>query len=362
MLRTIFALIIFSCSFAAIGQDLHYSFYQFAPLTVNPALAGAFSGSYRVNGIYSQKQAALSARPYNTFTLSADSPIIKGLRKRDWIGVGIELSTFDELNNSGLVLDPNTGNAATGGFQAWNTFKIGLAYHLALDKKQSQIFTIGAQYGNNNRKFVGIDQKDGRVFPVGNTKDLDIDAFNKRLMDSNNTTNKLSVPFTDMVFGILYNQRSKTSDLKLGFAVEGITRPNTTVENLAVNELKYIGLNIHGAYEMAINKQLRIIPGAYFYSLGPANGLNINTHAHYKINPEKDIILKGGLGIRNLRAVSLYVGAQIKGIDVGAAYDFDVSSAAIGSKSVGGFEIAASYIGLVYKKPKVKPEVFCPRL
>jgi hypothetical protein len=49
-------------------------------------------------------------------------------------------------------------------------------------------------------------------------------------------------------------------------------------------------------------------------------------------------------------------------VRVGFAYDIDMSSAAIGSKGVGGFEIVASYIGKIYKKPKLKPEIFCPRL
>jgi type IX secretion system PorP/SprF family membrane protein len=360
MLRFIILLIYILPSTILFAQDLHYSYYQFTPLTVNPALAGAFSGSYRINGIYSEKQAALSARSYRTFTVSADSPILKGLRKRDWIGVGIEASLFSPVNQSGLTYDPLTNSAASLAFQTWNTYKMGLAYHLSLDKKQTRIFTLGAQYSNNNRSFLKLANSDGRVFPSTNITDLDIQEFNKSFSSQNG--DKLSIPFGDLMVGLLYNVRAKKSDLKFGAAIEGLTRPKTTLIKNRGNEKKYIGINVHGAYEMEINKQLRIIPGFYFYSLGPANGLNINTHAHYKINPDKDFLLKGGVGLRNLRAASIYLGGRAKGIDVGFAFDVDMSSAVIGSKGVGGFELVASYMGLIYKKPKVKPEVFCPRL
>ncbi len=364
LLATLFLM----CKITGFGQDLHYSYYQFVPLTVNPANAGAFSGSYRVSGIYSDKQAAITARNYRTFTLAADAPIIKGIRKQDWIGVGLELSQFDPLNQSGLVLDPETGNASNQGFLAWTTMKIGAAYHLSLDKKQTRIFTLGAQFGNNNRSYLGLSRSDGRVFPTTGLDDRDIEEFNKQLMSGTsggtNAVDRLSVAFRDVTFGMLYNQRNKNSDLKMGFAIEGLTRPNTNIDDgtTGFKERKYLGLNIHGAYDMTINKKLHVVPGVYYYSLGPANGLNINTHANYLFNEDKELTLTGGLGVRNLRALSLYVGADIKGVKVGFAYDLDLSSANIGSKGVGGYELVASYIGKVYKKPKLKPEIFCPRL
>jgi type IX secretion system PorP/SprF family membrane protein len=365
----LFASLILVCNLTSFSQDLHYSYYQFVPLTVNPANAGGFSGSYRVSGIYSDKQAAITARNYRTFTLAADAPIMRGIRKQDWIGVGLELSQFDPLNQSGLVVDSQTPtNTAKQGFLAWNTMKIGAAYHLSLDKKQTRIFTLGAQFGNNTRKYLGLSKTDGRVFPTTGLNDRDIEEFNNALRSGNtggtNAVDRLNVAFRDVTFGILYNLRNKDSDLKMGFAIEGLTRPKTNVDSKTndFKERKYLGLNIHGAYDMTINKKLHIVPGAYYYSLGPANGLNINTHAFYKIDPDKDLILNGGLGVRNLRALSLYAGADIKGVKVGFAYDLDLSSASIGSKGVGGYELVASYIGKIYKKPKLKPEIFCPRL
>ena len=51
-----------------------------------------------------------------------------------------------------------------------------------------------------------------------------------------------------------------------------------------------------------------------------------------------------------------------KDIKVGFAFDMDISTAVLGSNNVGGFELCASYMGKIYKKPKPKPVIFCPRL
>ncbi|MBL0100857.1 MAG: hypothetical protein IPP49_13160 [Saprospiraceae bacterium] len=58
----------------------------------------------------------------------------------------------------------------------------------------------------------------------------------------------------------------------------------------------------------------------------------------------------------------IYIGAEFKDIRVGLAYDLTLSSATIADRSVGGFELAARYLGKIYKKPKPKPVIFCPRL
>ena len=46
-------LAVFAASFAtACSQDLHFSQFFEAPLLRNPALAGIFTGDYRIQGVY----------------------------------------------------------------------------------------------------------------------------------------------------------------------------------------------------------------------------------------------------------------------------------------------------------------------
>ncbi len=359
-------------SLAAFAQELHYSYYQFTPLNVNPANAGAFSGSYRVSGIFSQKQASITPRPFTTFTLSADAPLIRGIRKQDWIGIGIEA---DVIGKSGLNFDAmdNSTNPANdpASTQSWTFMKIGAAYHLSLDKKQTNIITVGAQFINGSRDFNKMNLRDSRVNLQTGYRDYDIEHFNQGATQgsgsTNNNTDRVKFnAYKDLNIGFLFNSRQKNSDLRLGFAMEGILNPAIGFQSRNISkdsvETKYFGLNIHGSYDMEINKSTRLVPAFYYYSLGPANALNVNTHVWHQINPEKDF--KGGLGLgfRNFRAAIIYIGAEFSDIRVGLAYDIDISTATIGSAARGGFELCAAYMGKIYKKPKPKAVIFCPRL
>ncbi|MBK9733982.1 MAG: type IX secretion system membrane protein PorP/SprF [Saprospiraceae bacterium] len=344
------------------SQDFNFSYYQFTPLTVNPANAGSFAGSYRISGILADKQAAITARPYQNFTLSVDAPIVRGIRKQDWIGIGIQA---DLIGSSGLIFNPD-GTTNSGNTQTWNFYRVGAAYHLALDKKQTRIFTLGVQMSQGSRKYLQLNQNDARVNPQTSIIDQDINRFNAFVQQGELTANTSSRDFN---VGLLYNAKQKKSDLRLGVSFEGIFKPSvgflkdsTSASSTAKKEKKQFGLNLHGAYEMVVNKQLNITPGFYYYSIGPANALNINTQASYLLDPEKDLRLIAGLGMRNLRALMFFAGAEFGSYKVGFNFDLDTSSATAGSAGVGGFELCASYIGKIYKKPKVKPIIFCPRL
>ncbi|MEL6143259.1 MAG: type IX secretion system membrane protein PorP/SprF, partial [Bacteroidota bacterium] len=144
------------CTFALStlsSQDIHYTLHNMAPLQLNPALTGSFYGSVRVGGIY-RGQWHGSGGP-KTANLFADAPIIRGLRKQDWIGVGFML-TNDKVNAAAVDFITNQT-----GFSA--------AYHLGLDKKQTSVLTLGLQYATTNFGFnlnmLGVDAE-GNPRPI----------------------------------------------------------------------------------------------------------------------------------------------------------------------------------------------------
>ncbi|NJO86722.1 MAG: type IX secretion system membrane protein PorP/SprF [Lewinella sp.] len=126
-------LLAFCCLFTTLAlgaQDIHYTLHNFAPLWLNPALTGAFNGTFRVGGIYRGQWHGTSG--INSPNLFVDAPLIKGLRKQDWIGVGFNLVT----DNSGPDNIKTTISNISG------------AYHFALDPKQRSVVTLGLQYGS----------------------------------------------------------------------------------------------------------------------------------------------------------------------------------------------------------------------
>ncbi|MBK9256786.1 MAG: PorP/SprF family type IX secretion system membrane protein [Saprospiraceae bacterium] len=348
------------------SQDIHFSYYQFAPLNVNPAFTGAFYGSYRVSGIYSDKFASVTGRPYRTMALSVDAPIIRGIRQQDWVGVGFEMDAIGGAGTFHEMAPDDNGfyPVAAGNFQNWTFGKINAAYHFSIDKKQTSILTLGAQYAIGARKFNELSLGDTRQGIIVGT-DADRDRWNALKGagggGNQNPDDMINLPIKDWLIGTMLNIRRKNSDLKIGFALEGLFKPDIGSAG-QTSERKMRGLNIHGAYDMKINKKVNLIPGFYYYSLGPYNALNYNTHVTYLLDEEKGIKLDVGLGARSFRQAIFMAGGEYKDIKVGFAYDVDISSLSVQSGSVGGFELCVMYMGKIFKKPKPKPVVFCPRL
>ncbi|MFZ1703637.1 MAG: PorP/SprF family type IX secretion system membrane protein [Saprospiraceae bacterium] len=359
-IQSYFILLFLLSTYNLISQDTHFSNYHFTPLTVNPALTGAFNGTYRIGGIYKDNYTvAQNANGYHTINVFADSPIMRGFRSVDWIGIGLETN---QLSFSGSTRS-DEGFAEKYSLN-WTNIKLSGSYHFSLNKKQSRILTLGLQMNMSSLNF-----NEAALRNINNTRygiatgmvDPDMTAYLKSITTTTSSGTKANTGFRDFITGLLFVDKTKTTELRLGFAVEGITRPRYGVQN-GGSYRKPFGFHAHGEYEMTISKNMKIIPGAYFYSLGAANALNINGRVKYLVNAEKDFVLVGGAGVRNLRQALLLVGAEFGNYQVGGSFDFDLAESAIASQGFHGFEVSLIYTGIVYKKPKTTPIILCPRL
>jgi len=349
-------------SVGAFAQDFHYTQYFHSPLGVNPALAGAFNGSYRINGVVRDQNRPVGGNSYFGYSLNVDAPIIRGIRKQDWVGIG-------------LRLESSTAGSAN---QKINIYGLGASYHLSLDKKQTQILSLGVQYGTGGYSYSGIDLAgDDNAFGstiIGGAAGISLQAEEFQSSGTptsgggNNNTD-IGGSLNDLTVGLLYNTRDvkNGTDFKLGLGIEGILNPNRSagirVEGAGgVRDNKGIGINAFTAYEFELTKRASLTSGAYYYTNKKASALNVNSIMNYKMKPDNALTLHAGLGLRNIRAGLIYLGTSIKDIRVGLAYDLDISSATTASGGHGGVELAVSYIGKIYKKPKPKPIIYCPRL
>ncbi|MEM9546651.1 MAG: PorP/SprF family type IX secretion system membrane protein [Bacteroidota bacterium] len=327
------------------GQDFHYTQYFMSPLGVNPALAGAYNGSYRINGIYRDQYRGAAQQPFGGFSINVDAPIVRGLRKQDWIGVGLRI----EQNKSGAL------------GQNLNFYGLGIAYHLSLDKKQTSIFTLGAQYGTGGYSYDRLEVGDTPFSIVNGRLGGDGNEFNQA---QGNDPNGLSIPggaLNDLTVGGLYTKRNPKSgsELQIGVAVEGILNPNRAKFG---QDNKGIGISGFGSYEFVINKRTSLTSGAYYYSNKQASAINVNSIINYKMKPGNQMILHGGLGTRSGRAALLYLGATISGVRIGLGYDLDIGASTPATNNHKSVELGVTYIGKIYKKPKPKPIIYCPRL
>ncbi len=349
-LLTLFSLTLgFGSLFA---QDIHFTQFYMSPMTMNPSSAGRFEGSLRIGGIYRGQWASVygGGDSYKTPSLWADAPVIRGLRKQDWIGVGLMFFT-DKAGEVGLK---------------HSAAKLGATYHLTLNKKTNTVLSVGGQYGKGSRK-LGDDYRfeDGYIGPnpddYSQSKSLD-----KNIQDNAN--------YTDIDAGVTFSSKlNKRMDFNIGFALFHLNKGKYSLVgssdtssggpvNPSAGNAKIPGRTvIHGQFNAALDDRWSISPAFQYQSMSGADEIQLQSLLGYLFNPEKDITLNFGAGYRLRDAVQAIAGVKYKDLRVGFAYDINTSKLNAASNYRGGFEIAANYIIRIYKPAVIKQKVLCPR-
>lgn len=326
------------------SQDLHFTLHNMTPLAFNPANTGGFYGSYRISGLYrDQYRTVAGAGAYMTPTFSVDLPVIKGFKETDWVGVGLFFYS-DRSGDAGLTQ---------------SAFKLSAAYHWAMNKKGNNVLAIAYQTGSVGREIKDISKLQfGDGLLVNNPgASMDLNNIN---MDPKG--------FLDHVGGLKFTSKfNKTDEFTIGVAAGKFGNPNFSILSQGGNY--QVDPRVHAQIGMStlMSDNLRFMPNVTYQKIlgTAANTFVLQGLIDYLFNEEKGIVMKGGLGYRSGAgfgdAIQLMVGADIKEIRVMVGYDINVSTLSSASSAQGGFEIAAQYIGRIYKRPKPDPIIFCPR-
>ncbi|MDO8365884.1 MAG: PorP/SprF family type IX secretion system membrane protein [Saprospiraceae bacterium] len=339
------------------AQDIHFSQYNMSPMTLNPANIGNFEGTVRIGGIYRGQWASVIGNKgsYKTPSLWADAPIIRGFRKRDWVGVGLVFFS-DKAGDGGL-----THTAA----------KFGASYHLSLDKKGNAYLTFGGQYGQAGRR---VDPTKF-FFEEGYTNPTPAGGYNSGAqVDFLNTTEAKS-DWSDIDGGVVLRAKlNKRMDMSIGYSMYHIGKGkyglvtsggggNTNTQTSSSNDEIARRSVVTGLFNIKLNDKLSVGPSFLYQTMSGADEISLQALASYVFNTEKDIDLNFGLGYRLSGGDAIYpmLGARYKNLRVGFAYDVNVSDLNQVSNYRGGFEVAANYIVKIYKPAVVKTKVLCPR-
>jgi len=306
------------------AQDIHFTQFYLSPLTTNPAYTGAFQGTFRVGGIYRDQWGSISTSAYRTPSFYIDAPIFM-LGKR--------------------------------------------ALHLSMDKKSNSVLTIGVQAGYTSRD-------------INTSEALFQDAINEGTgvgtsIDLGGISGGQMADFSsnsfDMNIGLLL--KSKLNDnmrLELGTSLNHILTPDThlnegadstgTSPSAAGRDAYDLPGNfiMHGQFFVDLTDKFVLKPAFFFQSLSGANEISLQALAGYHLDAKKEMTLNFGLGYRMRDATKFIVGMDYKQFRAGVAYDLTVSDLA-DAGTPQGFELGVSYIAKIYKKPTVKPVIFCPR-
>ena len=82
-------------------NEIHFTQFEMAPIQLNPALSGNFQGTYRVGGIYRDQWFSVIDNSFKTADLYVDVNVIRGIRKQDWVSVGLGYSAIDQAGTFG---------------------------------------------------------------------------------------------------------------------------------------------------------------------------------------------------------------------------------------------------------------------
>ncbi len=334
------------------AQDFHYTLFNMAPLSLNPALTGAFPGTVRIGGIYrDQWGLGYLSEQFRTPSFYADAPILQGIGKLDWIGVG------------GMFLSDQAGRAGFSSTQ----FMASVSYHLSLNKTRTTVLTLGVSLGSIQRR---LDISAGNSsFFFGDELERVIGTNNDPLTDGNDRAmmNPNESGF-DLNAGLLFRRTfSPKTMLEVGFAINHLTRPDIGVLTADPNVMDNQGNQLNFTYlahanlSLAFTDQLSLTPSVFFQTVqGGGSNTSIQALVGYKLNPQQDITLSLGPGYRIGDAGQVIAGVDWKSLRVRASYDITFSSLANTSGNQGSLEVAAYYILALSKRPQVPPAILCP--
>lgn len=306
------------------SQNIHFSRYDFQPLSLNPAMAGSFFGSVRASAIYRDQWANLLPNRFSTPAIGVDAPLGVAFRDQDWIGVGV--SFFQDRAGAGKL-------TTTG-------FNVHVAYHLTLEKEQKNILTFALNTGSKNKKLGDIR---GFEFEDQSTGEASL------ALESSGGT--------DMGGGILFSHRMDETDfLRIGFSAWHLMPIRYRLTGSG-QEKERPEFNAHADASFSISPDMAIEPAIVYQMKEVQNLAYGQAKLAYTLDHERHIRLVGGLGYRLGRSAQVLAGLDYGAIRAGIGYDISTDPLTPAQS----FEIGVSYIAKIYKRPKVKEVLLCPR-
>ena len=330
MKQTFFLIFFIAQAITLWAQDIHFSNTEYAPLILNPALAGA-NTPIQANMSYRTQWGQLGSS-FRTANASFDARVTKdNSSKSNFLALGVSFFN-DRIGDMGMV----TNNVA-----------LTIADHIRLNAK-SQL-SLGINVGYTLRSFDNIDgmwasQYDGVT-------------YNPSLASGEDFNNQ-NFGYFDAGAGILYTYAKKVKAMarnvdkrvNVGVAAYHITRPNNSFVELDSEKLPV-------RYSAFVNADISIdgtsgdiLPGIYYQRQGSFSQLLLGTYYKYKFNTGSNYT-----GYERPFAVSLGLFTRLKDayiaklmIDwdqflVGYAYDFTFSSLRSNSNGLGASEVFLSF-------------------
>lgn len=323
----LFALVVIT---SAKTQDIHFTMFNFAPLNMNPANAGA-ENDYRFTMNYRNQWKTVTTSPFKTMSGAFDMRISK-------IGEGFLAGGINFYNDK-------AGDSQMGVAQG----NLHLAYHLKLT--QEQTVGLGIMTGYAQRSMTSSALTWGSQYDGMN--------YNSSLMSGEPAGSDFTKSFMDLGAGAVYtfNKGEKYStgnDQKgaiVGFSVMHLNAPDYSFYGNEVEPL-YRKFMFHANGLIGIsNSRISFAPGVMYAWQGGSRELLMGSNVRCRLQEDSRYtgIISGaslslGCWYRNKDAIMMTTLLQFGGYSIGFAYDFNTSDLKEASNGKGGIEFAFRFV------------------
>ncbi len=320
------------------AQDIHFSQFFETPLLRNPALAGIFSGDFRIQAVYRNQWNSVTV-PFQTTSLNGEYKLAVG--SEDFLTIGGEI-LYDK--------------AGTVALTATHVLPV-LNYHKSLSTDRNMYLSAGFSAGVVQKK---IDRS-----KITTNNQFDGASYDPTLPDGENFSNTGYLYF-DGSAGISFNTQigeNEDNNIFLGASYHHFNKSakvsfynSPDVElvpkvvfsaGLKMSVTDYSYITFHSDY--AKQGGSTEIIGGMIYSMK----LDDPAEPHY--------IISGGAFIRWKDAFIPVLKVDVKPMTFALSYDVNVSQLKTASYGRGGFELSLSYQKYLDRNNSSREVVRCPR-
>jgi type IX secretion system PorP/SprF family membrane protein len=328
---------------AVSAQDTHLSQYNYAPMELNPALAGLNTCDYRVAvNARTQWNTISGGNTYSTFGASGDMAVGKATKFNSFAGIGLSLQSD------------------IAGATSFNITRadVSAAYHFMMDRRGNSSLSLGLQFGFNYRGFnPNKSTYDNQYDPVTGQYDPSLPK---------ETFARTSMIYVDAGAGLLYSVsfRRQKDNLYLGISLNHVNQPNISwyspgVYNGSGGDKLYLKTTIHGGGSFPLGDKVWLMPNFMLLFQGPSQEYDFGSLVKLKVgnNISSTFFYLGAQFRAPYDALILQTRLDYKGFTAGFSYDINVSKLTPASQTFGAPELAIMYQGCLKRKPH---PMFCP--
>jgi len=313
----------FAAAPSAQAQDVHFTQFTGAPLTLNPAFTGGFNGQFRVAAIYRDQWRSVTPNAFRTYGLSFDLPVLQDLTIDDYLAAGVQL------------YNDKAGDGNLSNFSAL----LSVAYHKFLGVNVDKTLSVGFQGGytqksiDMSRLYFGDQFENGQW--IGPTREPGFD---------------INVNYFTVNAGIGWSHSiSERFGYTLGIGANNLNQPQ---ESFAKKRNSEVGLGMRYTGQLGAiiytGEKFSLRPGVLFQTQQSADEIVAGNEFHLIVgNPEirsvaTALFLGGWYRVQD--AIMVNAGVEFQGLRIGVSYDYNVSELKTASNGNGGFEISLRYI------------------